>query len=73
MAVGLTDLGAILPNSIADLALVRVSRDGLPEVEAAWTGGRQSFVFPRHQYRDTDRVRVFASAGRNERREEIAR
>jgi alpha-D-ribose 1-methylphosphonate 5-triphosphate diphosphatase len=72
-AVGLADLGAILPNSIADLALVRVSRDGLPEVEAAWTGGRQSFVFPRHQYRDAERVRVFASAGRNERREEIAR
>lgn len=47
-AVGLDRTGEIAPGYLADLALVRVDDDGLPQVEATWTGGRLGIAFPGH-------------------------
>lgn len=46
-AVGLSDRGAIAVGQLADFALVRTDRFGLPQVEATFLGGRQVLDFNR--------------------------
>ena len=46
-AVGLTDRGEIAVGQSGDLALVRMSRDGWPQVERTWVVGRSVFTFQR--------------------------
>lgn len=47
-AVGLADRGEIAIGKLADLALVRLDRDGWPHVEATFAGGIPAFTFTRH-------------------------
>lgn len=46
-AVGLDDRGEIAIGQLADLALVRIDRFGLPQVEATFIEGRQVLAFNR--------------------------
>lgn len=45
-AVGLPRLGAIREGYVADLALVRLDREDLPQIEATVSGGRLSYHYP---------------------------